>query len=162
MKYGKLVEIFPYGLALSPGEPRPTMLFKDKSEQRVLPVWLSPMDAGISIHQNSVDMGKSSSPYKLSWRILKTLGVYLESCTFTEVKGFHQYVELKFKGHPKIEKLESRAEEAVSFCLSNKTQFFCGEDFFNQCRVVDQEMLDAHNLLKKNNHSMQNNHPYLN
>ncbi|MCB0391950.1 MAG: bifunctional nuclease family protein [Bdellovibrionales bacterium] len=158
----KFVEIFPYGMTFSPIQNRPMMLFKDKSEQKVLPVWLSPLDAGITIQQNAVEMGYSSSPYSLTWKILKPLGVYLEKCVFTKVVGHHQYLDLHFKGHPKLQKLSCRADEAISFCLSNDTQFFCESDFFDKCRIVDSEMSSMGKDLKKHPHRFKNKHPYLN
>ncbi len=43
------IEMFPFGVALGASQMRPVMIFKDKAEKRVLPVWLSPMDAGIAV-----------------------------------------------------------------------------------------------------------------
>ncbi len=158
----ELVEIFPYGVTLSADQARPVMLFKDDTESKVLPVWLSALDAGISVYQNSVEMGHSTSPYNLTWKILKPLGVYLEKCCFTEVKGLHQYVELHFKGHPKLTVLKSRADEAVSFCLSNKTQFFCEADFFDKCRIVESEIANMGSSAQKNFQKYKNSHQYMN
>ena len=158
----QLVEIFPYGITLSGEASRPIMIFKDENENRTLPVWLSPLDAGITIHQNSVELGYSSSPYSLTWKILKPLEIFLEKCVFTDVKGHHQYVTLHFKGHPKLDTMEARADEAVSFCLSNKTKFFCEADYFEKCRVVDAEMMSVGNKVKQHPQRFTNTHKYLN
>ncbi|MCB0357475.1 MAG: bifunctional nuclease family protein [Bdellovibrionales bacterium] len=158
----KLIEIFPYGITFSPDQNRPIMLFKDESEQKVLPVWLSPLDAGITIHQNAVELGYSSSPYSLTWKILKPLGIFLRKCVFRDVKGHQQYVDLIFEGHPKLTTLKSRADEAVAFCLSNKTQFYCEPDYFDKCRVIDAEKNSVGIDQQKNPQRFRNNHPYLN
>jgi len=42
--------------------------FKDKPERRVLPVWLSPIDAGIAVTQSTIE--SDSSPHTLSVDIL--------------------------------------------------------------------------------------------
>ena len=145
----QLVEIFPYGITFSPDQSRPIMLFKDKDEVKVLPVWLSPLDAGITIQQNSVELGHCASPYSLTWKILKPLGIYLEKCIFKDVKGHHQFVELQFSGHPKLTTLTSRADEAISFCLSTQTKYYCETDYFDKCRVIDAQMASVGTDLKK-------------
>jgi uncharacterized protein len=133
------IEIFPYGLAIAPDGSRPVMIFKDETEQRVLPVWLSPLDAGIAVTQSG-GTPVDSSPHNLTWKILKPLGVKLEQCYFTELRGHHQYVRLKFSGSEGLKSLESRADEAVSFCLSTECRFFCRLDFIDACRVMDAHM----------------------
>ncbi len=158
----ELIEIFPYGLTLSPHMTRPILVFKDKTESKVLPVWLSQMDAGITLHQNSVEMGYSSSPYSLTWKILKPLGIYLEKCCFVDIKGHQQIVELKFSGHPKLNTLKTRADEAVAFCLSNKTKFFCSDDYFEKCRKLDVELSTLGAVLKNSPNIVKNTQRYLN
>ena len=158
----KILEIFPYGMAFSADQSRPIMVFKTNDESRVLPVWLSPLDVGITLHQNTVEMGYSVSPFTLTWKILQPLGIHLQKCCFTDLKGHHQYVDLHFKGHPQLEVLNVRADEAVSFCLSVKTQFYCSADYFDKCRLIDAEMLSMGLDLKKYPQRFKNNHPYLN
>lgn len=136
------------------------MLFKDKSQKMVLPVWLSQLDAGITIHQNAVQMG--SSPYELTWKILKPLGIYLKKCYFTELRGHQQYVDLHFEGHPKLKTISSRADEAVSFCLSVQTQFYCKPEFFEKCRIIETEIKEVNSILKKQPGITVNKHPYIN
>lgn len=134
------IEMFPYGLTLNPGQARPVMIFKDKSKTEVLPVWMSPVDAGIAVTQNMPTV-TDSSPHNLTWKILDPMGVTLEKCFFKEIRGHHQIVDLQFKGSDKLKKIESRAEEALSFCLSSKCRFFTQKDFINKCRNLDAEML---------------------
>src|SRR4051812_26510776 len=85
------IEVFPFGVAIGANNVRPVMIFKDKAEKRVLPVWMSPLDAGIAVSQD-----KSPSPHELSCQILSAFGLKLEKCLFKSVKGHHQFVELHF------------------------------------------------------------------
>lgn len=151
------IEMFPYGLAFAPGSTRPVMIFKDKSEKQVLPVWLSQLDAGIAVSQSG-GAKTDSSPHHLTWKILDPLGVELEKCFFTEVRGHYQFVDLHFKGSAKLKKLESRADEAISFCLSSDCRFFCRIDFMDECRVLDGEMAMAMNPMSDTSDI----HPYIN
>ena len=154
------VEIFPYGVSFGADEARPIMIFKDKDEKKVLPVWMSPLNAGIALQQESNSYSSISSPYALMWDILKPLGIELSKCYFVEVKGHHQFVELHFTGHPKLQQLKARADESVSFCLSSKAQFFCRSDFFKKSRVLDAEMIAAKKTIHPGVYN--NKHPYLN
>lgn len=151
------VEIFPYGLALAPDASRPVMIFKDESEQRVLPVWLTPLEAGIAVSQSGGAL-IDASPHNLTWKILKPLDVNLQKCFFTELKGHHQFVRLQFSGSEKLKSLESRADEAISFCLSTACRFFCRVDFFDTCRVMDANLMASQDLEQLNVGDM----PYMN
>lgn len=151
------IEMFPYGLAMSPGSSRPVMIFKDESGQKVLPVWLSPLDAGIAVNQSGGG-ATDTSPHHLTWKILEPLGVKLKKCFFTEVRGHHQFVKLHFSGNENLRRLESRADEAISFCLSTECKFYCRLEFIERCRILDVEMAMA---VGKDSQDA-NPHPYLN
>lgn len=149
------IEVFPFGVTMGPGQIRPVMIFKDKTETRVLPVWLSPMDAGIAVTQSATRL--EGSPHDLSWQILSMLGVELERCLFRELRGHHQYVELQFKGSRKLKSLKARADDAISFCLHAGCQFFATIDYMERSRVLETRITDV-TLAKEN----VNPHPYLN
>ncbi len=165
------IEMFPFGVAMGANQMRPVMIFKDKEERRVLPVWLSHMDAGIAVAQSSpgshqVTTSVSGSPHELSWFVLGTLGVALESCIFKKVTGHHQYVELNFKASAgkrlptKLQRLEARADDAISFCLRSGCKFFATFDYIEKSRVLEGEMVG----MKTNDHTQQQQGPpkYLN
>lgn len=151
------IELFPYGLAIAADASRPVMIFKDEDEQKVLPVWLSPLDAGIAVTQSG-GAQTDSSPHNLTWKILSPLGVKLEKCFFTELRGHHQFVNLQFSGSDKLKTLESRADEAISFCLSTECRFFCRIEFIESCRVMDANLLAAQELAQVSTTDM----PYMN
>ncbi len=162
------IEMFPFGVALGADNLRPVMIFKDKAERRVLPVWLSHMDAGIAVAQGGSPYSGAArvdgSPHELSWHILSLLGVELEKCLFKKVKDNHQYVELHFKSSSKkklpkdIEVIEARADDAISFCLRAGCKFFATHEYIERSRVLEVEIIMARRSLSKE----VNPHPYLN
>jgi uncharacterized protein len=152
------IEMFPYGLVVNPDQTRPVMIFKDKSQKRVLPVWMSPVDAGVAVSQTG-GQEPDASPHHLTSEIFKLLGLKLEQCFFKELKGHYQIVELHFSGDPRVAKVEARADEAISFCLSQGTQFFSTIEFMERCRVLEGELLTA---LVKTDKKDNYKHPYLN
>ena len=128
-------EIVPYGVTLGFDSTRPVLLFKDKSGEKIVPVYLSPLEAGIAMSQDHIRQA-GSSPHGLSFEALKTLGVKPEKCSFVELKGHHQFVEVQFSGSEGLKVLRARADQAVSFCLHAKTPFFCTYGFFESCREI--------------------------
>lgn len=158
------VEMFPFGVAIGAGYARPVMIFKDKQEKRVLPVWLSPMDAGIAVSQGNAPYSSGArnegSPHEISSQILSTLGITLEKCLFKEVKGHHQFVELHFSSKKSLplKMLEARADDAISFCLRSGCKFFATGDYIERSRVLEGEMV----MMGTSARAEVNPHPYLN
>lgn len=156
------IEMFPFGIVMGANNTRPVMIFKDKAVTRVLPVWLSHIDAGIAVAQANTPYTSGArvegSPHELSWQILSTLGVEIEKCLFKTVKGHHQYVELHFKSPKKLRVLESRADDAISFCMRAGCKFYATIDYIERSRVLESEVTGA----QMNSQSEVNPHPYLN
>lgn len=162
------IEVFPFGVAMGANHVRPVMIFKDKEEKRVLPVWLTPMDAGIAVTQGHTSYGQGrpgdGSPHEISFQLLAALGVRLQKCLFKRVKGHHQYVELHFvsdsakKKTSPLQILESRADDAISFCLRAGCRFYATVDYMERSRVLESEIV-ATGMAQG---AEVNPHPYLN
>lgn len=133
-----IFELEPFGLTTGMDRTRPVMLFRERGGEAVLPVWMSHVDAGIALNQHNAK-AFAMSPHDVTLDILKGLGVKIESCHFVEVRGHHQYVELKFSGSRKLKTLKVRADFAISFCLQARTKFFCSREYLNECRTLDGE-----------------------
>ena len=136
---GEWIEIFPYGVTIGADESRPVMIFKDKSEKHVLPVWITGQEAQIAMAQVS---GRRilNSPHELTFRYLKEKKVKIEKCLFIRIKGHHQYVEVHFKEKRQVIKIEARAEDVMSFCLHSETKFYCTIDHMNNSRKLNMEV----------------------
>jgi uncharacterized protein len=154
------IEMFPFGIAMGANNVRPVMIFKDKSEKRVLPVWLSPMDAGIAVAQTNApyQTGARSigSPHEISWQVLKEFGIDLEKCLFKRVTQNQQFVELHFtvgkskKNHLSAQVIEARAHDAISFCLRSGCKFFATLEYIESSRVLESELGVNASLLQQN------------
>ncbi len=135
------IEMFPFGVAVGASQTRMVMIFKDKAEKRVLPIWLSPMDAGIAVTQSATN--KEGSPHTLALQILDGLGVRLEKCLFKEVRGHRQFAELHFTGSKKLKDLTVPADAAISFCLRAGCRFFATVDYIERSRVLEDQMIST-------------------
>ncbi len=66
------LELEPWGVSMTGGKARPLLLLREKAGDRILPVWLSHLDAGISLTQGTLRTG-SASPHDLTFQLLKKL-----------------------------------------------------------------------------------------
>ena len=143
------IELEAFGLTNGMDNLRPVMLFKEKGGDAVLPVWLSPLDAGIALsqHQPGAFM---LSPHDMTLSVLKELGVKVEECHFNELKGHQQYVELTFSGSKKLKSMKARADHAISFCLQARAKFYCTREYLQQCRQLGAEAENGARMVARN------------
>ncbi|MGE4130007.1 MAG: hypothetical protein AB7F86_00125 [Bdellovibrionales bacterium] len=155
------IELEAFGLATGMDRSRPVMLFREKGGEAVLPVWLSPLDAGIAVTQHNVQ-AFAMSPHDVTLKVLKAVGVGVEECHFVEVKGHQQFVEISFTGSRKLKKMRFRADHAISFCLQARARFFCTKDYLLMCREMDVDIGRMESQMKPRMDARRNGHPYLN
>ncbi|MCB0365736.1 MAG: bifunctional nuclease family protein [Bdellovibrionaceae bacterium] len=154
------IQVYPYGVTLAADQSRPIMIFKDEQEKLTLPVWLSPVDAGISLTQ-AMNRTTPSTPHSLTQKMLGQVGVALKKCLFVDIKGHHQIVQLHFEGHPKLKVITHRADESLSFCLHAKAEFFAQRWFFDQSRQLNAELEGVQKGLELEPGLGHNEHPYV-
>jgi hypothetical protein len=130
------IELFPSGVSFGTGEGRPVLILKDKFQVEVLPVWMHPLDAAVSMSELST--GSGATPHAIVRRILEQLSAKVEACRFQELIGHHQYVEIEIQGL--LKPIRVRADEAMSFCLETKAKFLATRDYMARCRDLDQEL----------------------
>jgi len=155
------LELEPFGMSAGMERSRPVMLFREKGGDAVLPVWLSPVDAGIALTQHNVN-AFAMSPHDVTLSLLKTLGIGVEQCRFIEVKGHMQYVEITFTGSKKLKELKFRADHAISFCLQARARFFCTREYLEQCREIDADLGHMEKSMSRPMEARRTGHPYLN
>jgi len=155
-----MIELEAFGLTTGMDGARPVMLFREKNGEAVLPVWLSPLDAGIALTQHQPQTF-TLSPHDVTIKILKELGVQIETCHFREIKGHQQYVELGFSGSRKLKAMMARADHAISFCLQAQAKFYCTREYLEQSRQVNAEVGQApvgvpRSEMKRGRHQLMN------
>lgn len=156
-----MIEIEPLGIAPSMDTSRPLMLFREVGGKRVLPVWMSHLDAGIAMIQNH-SQAKAPSPHEFTKELLEALNLELTSCVFEEVVGHHQFVRLSLKGSRKVKELKTRADHVISLCMHTGCRFFTSLEVLKQSQDVDSEMSETAISLKAAPQLVKNPYPYLN
>lgn len=161
LKREGLIELEPLGIAPSMEVSRPLMLFREIDGSRVLPVWLSHLDAGIAVIQ-AHSKSKDPSPHQFTRDLLQALQMELEACVFEEVVGHHQFVRVHFGGSRKVKELKTRADHVISLCLHTGCRFFTTVEVLKKSQDVDTEMTQTATSLKAAPVLARNPHPYLN
>ena len=143
------IELFPHGISVGSDIGRPVLVLKDKNGIEVLPVWMHPLDAGVALAELS--NGSGISPHAVTRRVLESLNVRLESCSFVDLVGHHQFVQLALEplkadlqapgtAKPAKKMLRVRADEAMSFCLQARARFFSTRAYMLRCRALDTDL----------------------
>ena len=137
------IELFPSGIAIASEMGRPILILKDKSGDNVMPVWMHPLDAGVALAglQDSTGL----SPHIASKKILSAVGLKVDTCTFVELVGHHQYVQVQLRpaGESPREtgvSFKVRADEVMSFCIQAGARFFSTKDMMTRCLRVNADM----------------------
>lgn len=162
-KTQELLRLEPFGVTVGIDDQRPLMLFRVQGTERVMPVWLSPIEAGIAVSQHH-HRGSAQSPHDLALRVLDDVGLEVDRCVFEEVRGHHQYVRVFFKpqrASRKPREVSCRAEQAISFCLQGGAQFFTRPECVQQSQEMNVEMLTS-DLHKPRDRGDKNRQKYLN
>lgn len=133
------IELFPQGISVGTTIGRPVLILKDKSGVEVLPVWMHPVDAGVALAGLSHE-SLGVSPHSVVHAVLDKLDIEVESCTFVDLVGHHQFVQIVFSGDSRLNGLRMRADEAMSFCLQSKAKFYSTRSYMARCRDMDAEL----------------------
>jgi bifunctional DNase/RNase len=155
-----LIPLEPIGISPAADPSRPVVLFREMKGERILPVWVSHLDAHLALIQNQPRPG-SLSPHEFTKELLTQLNMQLEACVFEKIRGHHQYVRLHFKGSRKLKEMNSRADHVISLCLHTGCSFFTTEEVLRKSQNVETEMTNTALAMKTAPHAFKNDHRYL-
>jgi len=152
------VELFVFGISLGSVQQRPVLILKDKSNAYNLPVWLNPIDASFAMQEFS---HQAYAAHSILQKLLETFSLRLESCTFVELKGHHQFVRLGFSGNKQLKELVVRADEAMSLCLATGARFYADRDFIARSRETDAALIEIESTLQGKPELSHRTHKYV-
>ena len=133
--------VFLHGLSLGQGNFRPAMIFKDKSEREVLPVWLDPLEANLLLAEANTSHVRQTSTHRASLKIFDALKISLKSIYFDEVNNSAQYATLFITQNDKDVTVRVRAAEALSLVVKAGCSFFTNKEVVEKSRALTLEHL---------------------
>jgi bifunctional DNase/RNase len=132
--------IFPHGLSLGQGSFRPAMIFKDKSEREILPVWLDPLEANLLLATTQSGV-RNGSTHSASMKLFDAFSIKLKSVYFDDVTNGIQYATLSAYQDKKLVTVRVRAAEAMSMVLNAGCAFYSNRGVIEKSRAMSFEQI---------------------
>ncbi len=155
-----LIRLEPFGLSLNLDPSRPMLLLRDETGQHTLPVFLTPIEAGVTIQQSNQQV-LPTTPHRVTEMLLESLNIKIEKCVFVAIKDHHQYMRLYLDGHPSQGSLKVKAEEAMSLCLHLGVPMYATKKFMNKSRSMSAELEGLSKGLQMHPAVLTKTHEYL-
>lgn len=155
-----LVALFPFGLSLNQDATRPILLLKDAQHDLTLPVAINPLEAGATLSQTSSQVNPST-PHRFTQLLLSSLNIEIKQCVFVQVKGVHQYVRIYFSGHPYVNSLKLRADEAMSLCVSLNVPLFASRKIIEASKMMTAEIQGMNETVMRDPRVLDKKHHWL-
>lgn len=155
-----LVLLKPFGIVVGSDASRPFLLLKNLEEDLTLPVAVSPLEAGVTLTQGN-KAAAATSPYKFTEKLIQALALDLKQCVFTQILGPVQYVRIYISGHPSVNNIKLRADEAMSLCLQLGVPIYATRAFINKSKLMRAQIEGLTDELLKNQKILMKNQTYI-
>ena len=155
-----LIELKPYGISIAPNNERPFLLLKNSNGEHVLPVFLNPLEAGVTLTQSNKSI-TPLTPHRFARELMKSLDVSIQQMVFVQIKGLHQFVRLYLQGHPKMNSIKLRADEVMSLALEMNVPIFATLAHIQKAKLLNAQMESFSEDFIKKAKSSQKNQPYM-
>lgn len=161
MSEESLVQLFPFAMTVTGDGQRPLLLMKDSSHELTLAIPLNPIEAGITLTQSN-KMAAPSSPHRVTELLLKSMGLKIKRCLFSEIRTGQLWVQLELENHPLNQQaLFIRADESMSLCLHLEVPVFASREFILKSRVYSGEFRSQSREMVLNPKILEKPHPYV-
>ncbi len=132
-----LIEMSIKGLMIDPITNMPIVILRDADNQRVLPIWVGPVEANaIALQIENVSPPRPMT-HDLLRNVLGELGASLERVVITNLREntFYAYLELQRRGETIL--VDSRPSDAIALSLRAKAPVFVDSRVLEQAKSVD-------------------------
>ena len=132
-----LVEMSIKGLMMDPLTNLPIVLLRDPSSDRVLPIWVGPVEANaIALQVENVQAPRPMT-HDLLRNVLAELGATLTRVVITDLHDntFYAYLELKRGGEVLF--VDARPSDALALSIRTRAPVFVDTRVLDQAKSVD-------------------------
>ncbi len=132
-----LIEMSIKGLMVDPVTNMPIVLLRDEGNQRVLPIWVGPVEANaIALQMENVSPPRPMT-HDLVRSLLEELGATLRRVVISDLREstFFAYLELDRAGETLL--VDARPSDALALSLRLKAPVFVNPKVLDQARSVD-------------------------
>jgi len=132
-----LVEMSVKGLMVDPVTNMPIVILRDAENQRVLPIWVGPVEANAIALQIENIAPPRPMTHDLLRNLLAELGATLARVVIADLREntFYAYLELHRGGE--VQLLDARPSDAIALAIRTKAPVFVDIRVLDQARSVD-------------------------
>ena len=145
-----LIEMSIKGLMLDPVTNMPIVLLRDAESQRVLPIWVGPVEASAIALQVENYTSPRPMTHDLLRNVLTDLGVTLERVIISDLRDntFYAFLELRRNGETVL--VDARPSDALALSIRTRARVFVEGRVLDQAKSVDvsSESADRERLQK--------------
>lgn len=145
-----LIEMSIRGLMVDPVTNVPIVILRDAENQRVLPIWVGPVEANAIALQIENILPPRPMTHDLLRQVLEELGATLVRIVIEDLKDntFYAYLELRRQGE--VTRLDARPSDALALALRTKSPIFVHPRVLDLAKTLDvtPEQADQERLQK--------------
>jgi bifunctional DNase/RNase len=132
-----LVEMSVKGLMVDPVTNMPIVILRDAENQRVLPIWVGPVEANAIALQIENIAPPRPMTHDLLRNVVADLGATLVRVIIADLRDntFYAYLELHRNGD--VQLLDARPSDAIALAIRAKAPVFVDTKVLDQARSVD-------------------------
>lgn len=132
-----LIEMMIKGLMLDPISNMPIVILRDADNQRVLPIWVGPVEANAIALQIENVAPPRPMTHDLLKNVMAELGARLVRVIITGLREntFYAYLELASNGETLL--IDARPSDAIALSLRTKAPVFVDARVLDQAKSVD-------------------------
>lgn len=153
-----LIELFPLSLSFTHDLQRPFLLLRDAKNEVTLSVALTPLEAGIFVAQNQ---NRENTPHHFLAEILRSFDIQIRQCVFVQIQSQTQHVRVYFSGHPLMNSMKLKADQAISVCLHFGVPFFATREFIQKSSLLKAAPPLKNRVSEGNTFFVEHNQKYL-
>ncbi len=145
-----LIEMSIKGLMLDPITSMPIVLLRDAESQRVLPIWVGPVEASaIALQVENVAPPRPMT-HDLMRNLLTDLGVTLERVIISDLRDNTFYAFLELRRGTEMVLVDARPSDALALSIRTRARVFVEGRVLDQAKSVDisSEQADRDRLQK--------------
>jgi hypothetical protein len=132
-----LIEMSIKGLMLDPSTSMPIVLLRDMENQRVLPIWVGPVEANAIALQIENVAPPRPMTHDLLRNVLHELGARLRRIIIADLRDntFYAYLELDVNGEVLL--IDARPSDAIALSVRTKAPVFVDTRVLDHAKAVD-------------------------
>jgi len=132
-----LIEMSIRGLMVDPITNMPIVILRDADNQRVLPIWVGPVEANAIALQIENVAPPRPMTHDLLMRVLAELGATLVRVIIQDLRDntFYAYLELDRDGEPML--IDARPSDALALALRTRARVFVHPQVLDRAKSID-------------------------